>query len=700
MAFLRVRSKLLAATLVVVGCESSISPRDASTADTATERVTISIKATALVVGQEVQLNINGVATNVVWQSDNPTVVAVSSDGMASAEAPGKARIVVRAQMGTDTAFITVRQRVASVRFAADSIDLGNGETGRLAFRALDANGDSVEGFDESPIQWESASPSIASVDSSGVISALSVGAARIVVAVDGTKDSALVRVVPSHVAAIVLSVPAQFSLAVGDVYQIHAYAKDASGDDLPDRAIVWSSSNPSVAAVSQGGSVTAMNPGLSIISGSTEGQHASTTVFVSKASVGTVTTSLASTNLAPGQTTQGTAVARDAEGDVLSGRAVAWSSMNPNIATVSSKGLVTAIATGTAEIRATVEGKTGDGVLTVTAPVVATTASVVATIDSTTLAPGHSAHGRAVPKDAQGNVLSGKTASWSSKNSEIVTVDPATGVVTAVSAGTVVIQAIVDGIAGQTSVNVSSPSVIPEPPASGGTLVSHDFEDGTLGGYYNPWGVGIDVVDDPTGAGHGKVARMHYSADGVTQPDDNKALLPKTSFAIALGDSLWFRGDFYLPATLNDDPSVSLRKLVKWGYLHDQWHFPEQSEMTLALAGAQVQVTNTVVGPSNLPPDYSYTGFNVTKGAWHRLEIQLRMNTTFAAKDGVLRVWVDGALIYDRTDLRWTDPLWPEDQSTFNWPGWGAGDQMQARAAYDEYRYWDNMIYSKSRTP
>jgi hypothetical protein len=358
----------------------------------------------------------------------------------------------------------------------------------------------------------------------------------------------------------------------------------------------------------------------------------------------------------------------------------------------------VTAVAAGSATIRAAVETKTGDASVAVAAPL-STTASVAVSLDSVTLAPGHTSQGKAVPKDAQGNVLTGKTVTWVSQNAAIATVS-STGVVTGVSAGSVGIQGLVDGVGGQASLNVTVPSIITAPAPTSGILVSHDFEDGTLGGYYNPWGTGIDVVADPTGGGHGKVARVHYAADGVTQYDDNKAVFPTSGFVIPLGDSLWFRGDFYLPATVNDDPSVSMRKIVKWGYLHDQWHFPEQSEMTLTLAGAQVQVTNTVVGPSNLAPDYTYTGVNAAKGQWHRLEIQLRMNTTFAAQNGVLRIWLDGQLIYDRSNMRWTDPLWTEDPSTFNWPGFGVGDQMQARVAFDEYRYWDNVIYSKSRTP
>jgi hypothetical protein len=70
--------------------------------------------------------------------------------------------------------------------------------------------------------------------------------------------------------------------------------------------------------------------------------------------------------DLAVGATTQLTATARDAQGNVLSGRTIIWSTTAQGVATVSN-GLVTAVAVGSAQIRATSEGKTGDVTITVT---------------------------------------------------------------------------------------------------------------------------------------------------------------------------------------------------------------------------------------------------------------------------------------------------------------------------------------------
>jgi hypothetical protein len=73
------------------------------------------------------------------------------------------------------------------------------------------------------------------------------------------------------------------------------------------------------------------------------------------------------------GQTVQLTAVARDANGNDLTGRTVTWSSSAPAVASVSPTGLVTAVATGGATISATIEGRTGSAAVTVAGLVVLT---------------------------------------------------------------------------------------------------------------------------------------------------------------------------------------------------------------------------------------------------------------------------------------------------------------------------------------
>ena len=171
----------------------------------------------------------------------------------------------------------------------------------------------------------------------------------------------------PPAVASVDVSVPGS-DLQIGQTLTLTATARDAKGTALTGRATTWSSSNTGVATVSAGGVVTAVTVGSAAITATIGGKAGSQVVNVVPPPVATVTVSLASSTLQAGQTTQATAELRDANNNVLSGRLVAWQSSNPIVASVSSAGVVTALAAGSTTIIATSELRSGSAPLTVTA--------------------------------------------------------------------------------------------------------------------------------------------------------------------------------------------------------------------------------------------------------------------------------------------------------------------------------------------
>src|SRR3954471_20751940 len=60
------------------------------------------------------------------------------------------------------------------------------------------------------------------------------------------------------------------------------------------------------------------------------------------------------------GESSQFTAVVRDRQGNVLNNRAVIWSSSDTTVARIAGNGIGTAIGVGSAQLTATVEGKSG----------------------------------------------------------------------------------------------------------------------------------------------------------------------------------------------------------------------------------------------------------------------------------------------------------------------------------------------------
>src|SRR5206468_839509 len=125
-------------------------------------------------------------------------------------------------------------------------------------------------------------------------------------------------------------------------------------------RTVTWASSNPSVAAVSNAGLVSAVSPGSATITATSEGTNGTSSITVTNIPVVSVDVTPATATVQAGQTVQLTATPRDANGAALSGRAVSWSSSNTSVATVSSSGLVSGVTLGSATISATSEGKTG----------------------------------------------------------------------------------------------------------------------------------------------------------------------------------------------------------------------------------------------------------------------------------------------------------------------------------------------------
>src|SRR6266568_964961 len=69
---------------------------------------------------------------------------------------------------------------------------------------------------------------------------------------------------------------------------------------------------------------------------------------------------------IGPTDTLRLVAVAKDAAGNTLSGRTITWSTSDASVAMVSTAGLVTGVAAGSATISATAEGKAGQSAITV----------------------------------------------------------------------------------------------------------------------------------------------------------------------------------------------------------------------------------------------------------------------------------------------------------------------------------------------
>jgi len=173
----------------------------------------------------------------------------------------------------------------------------------------------------------------------------------------------------PPRAVATVAVTPTAKALIIGQTTEVAATAKDASGTTIVGRTVQWATSNASIATVSSAGVVTAVGEGTATVSATVEGKTGQAEIAVSRAPVASVRLTPRTMVLEPGATRQLTAAALDADGNVVEGRAIAWTTDAPSVATVSAAGLVQAVAPGYADITATVEGKWVTSTVTVTTP-------------------------------------------------------------------------------------------------------------------------------------------------------------------------------------------------------------------------------------------------------------------------------------------------------------------------------------------
>jgi uncharacterized protein YjdB len=254
----------------------------------------------------------------------------------------------------------------------------------------------------------------------------------------------------PVPVASISVSIP-QSTLIAGNTAAISATAFDGEGHPLTGRTITWHSSDESRATIS-GGVVTGLAPGQITITATSEGKSDSAPLTILPA-ISSLTVS-AVTTIYVGSTQQVEAIAKDADGTVITGRVVTWSSSDIAKVTVSPSGLLTAVAAGEATITAASEKQSASFVLTVLAPV----ASLSISPASATVAAGAQLQLAATLKDSQGNVLSGRGVTWSSFDPARATVSNA-GLVSGLSQGGVTITASSEGKSATAALTILPPT-------------------------------------------------------------------------------------------------------------------------------------------------------------------------------------------------------------------------------------------------
>ena len=360
------------------------------------------------------------------YTSADDSIAKVDNNGNIKGVSLGSTTITFSNGDFTESVVVNVKQPVTSITLNQTSINLNRYDTYTLIATVNPDNATNKE------ISWSSSSSSIASVDSSGKITARSVGTVTITAtAKDGSGKSASCTVtVKQPVTAITLS-KTRLTLNVKDTQTITPtiYPSGAS-----DKTVTWTSSDSNVATVDADGKITAKSAGTATITATANdgsGKSAECIVTV-KQPVESITLDKNTITLNVYNSQILTATVKP---DNASNKSVTWTSSDTNVAYVSSSGKVTGYQAGTATITATAKdgsGKSATCTVTVKQPVTSIK------LNNTTLKLNVN-DTQTLTATINPDNASNKAVTWSSSNTSVATVD-SNGKITAKSAGTAVI--------------------------------------------------------------------------------------------------------------------------------------------------------------------------------------------------------------------------------------------------------------------
>ena len=289
----------------------------------------------------------------VIWASSNASVASVNY-GMVTALKEGTATITASAGGKSSTCSVKVSAKVipvTSIALDKTSLSMQVGDTETLTATVSPADATDMT------VTWGSSDVSIAIVVD-GKITAKKSGTATIS-AKSGNCTAECAVAVSVNTESVTLD-KTTLSLAVGETAILTATVKP---DDVADKKVSWTSSDETVAMVSDG-KVTAVKSGKATIIAECGGKSAECSVTVT-VPVASISLDKSSLSLAVGETAILTATVKP---DDVADKKVSWTSSDESVAKVAD-GKVTAVKAGSAIIKAECGDKFAECVVGIISP-------------------------------------------------------------------------------------------------------------------------------------------------------------------------------------------------------------------------------------------------------------------------------------------------------------------------------------------
>lgn len=216
------------------------------------------------------------------WFSSNPNVAGVSATGEVTAVAVGAAAVTAeidgrQAQVGVSVTLIPV----GSVTLTPSSLALFRGEQRQLTLTSTDSTGAPITNYQGRNVVYQSTNLPVASVTGQGVVFAADTGTANISVTVDQVASNQVVVTVALVPVNNITVNPNPGTVKVGNTLAFQATLRDANGNILVGRPVVWTVSDTSKATISPAGVLSAIAAGGITVTATSEGVSGTATVTI-----------------------------------------------------------------------------------------------------------------------------------------------------------------------------------------------------------------------------------------------------------------------------------------------------------------------------------------------------------------------------------------------------------------------------------
>lgn len=403
----------------------------------------------------------------ITWTSSSPSDATVDSTGTVKVLRDFTTAVTITATAnGVDPASLVPVEATCTVsvnRINVDGIALSDTSATiyKGSYKKLSAVITPTNAADPA-VTWSSSNTAVATVDSTGKVTAVGIPAGEdygeAVITAQSSNSAVFatctIKVLSSVLITSLTLNKSELALNVGDEETLTV---TGAPSNATNKTLVWTSSNPEVASVNTSGKVIAASKGTTVVRAEStdgSGKYVSCVVTVNNIQILNVYLDKSSLDLSEGDTATITATLYPTNATT---QTLKWTSSNTSVATVDSKGNVIAGATNGYTI-ITAAATDGSGkfaeCVVLSKPKVHVTGITINYGASLDLLANDSTYLKATILPANATVTS---VTWASNNTAVATVDASTGLLKGLTLGEAIITATADGKTTAIKINVTN---------------------------------------------------------------------------------------------------------------------------------------------------------------------------------------------------------------------------------------------------